>query len=534
MAKGLPKGIILRALAKKNKFLMQKKKEHQEQESNIENVDEMAISDKMLGNLYNERYLVIKYLGSGTFSRVWLVYDVLENKYFAMKMYYPKYSTDAEYEIKYLKQLGNTEHVVRMFDYFQATTNEQTSTCLIVDLMGKSLMTLYDIYDRGVPFDMFKQVTYHALQSLDEIHRHGIIHTDIKLENLMLQQLTGEVKEVIEWFDSLCPNKLYLQLIADNIPEEMSQFPRNKQKMVKRQIKKRAIKALQSGMRQKINEHVNEMCKYKVNLNESTNSVDQIQSNTLPRSSGRNSPLNNNISYDENQYMSDDDMPDIVAFDSTSTQDNLQVGGGVSNENISNETIIHDDQLDLDLNKMIIKIADMGNACSVDNIDDDDIQIRSYRAPEVVMGEMYNEKVDIWSMACLFYELLTHEYLFEVNTEHDDNVDEDRLLLSQMYSTLGKIPYEYCIDTERTYDLFDERGRIKKYKKVDCHSLEDRIKEKRPDLSDTERQYASNLIRRMMDYDVKKRASAHECLSDPIYSSPSNISTNNNTSPIII
>ena len=37
----------------------------------------------------------------------------------------------------------------------------------------------------------------------------------------------------------------------------------------------------------------------------------------------------------------------------------------------------------------------------------------NYMAPEMINGEVYNRKVDIWSLGCILYELLTLEYCFD-------------------------------------------------------------------------------------------------------------------------
>jgi serine/threonine protein kinase len=512
------KGFMRVALAKKQKYFMRKKKIEQEQEDNLSDVDEMEISENMLGKLYDGKYLTLKYLGSGTFSRVWLVYDIPNNQYYAMKMYYPQYQEDGEYEIRYLKKLRDMNNVVKLFDDFTCKVpiesndpnnkyKDNPSVCLIVELMGKSLMKLYDIYEKGTPFDIFKQVAYNSLVSLNDIHMAGLIHTDIKLENLMLHQLTGEVKEVVKWFNDMKPHTLYDSVMQSLVPHNWKEFGKNKQKNLKREIKKKACKKITAQLSNIINNHVNEMGQYKIDLHNTQAHTDDAD---LP---------------DPNEIELDDDIPELVNLEEI-----VQTENEVQEENttetvdnlvnlVENKDIIHDDEIDLNLLNMTVKIGDFGNACPIDNIDDDDIQIRSYRPPEVVMGELYNEKVDVWSMACLFYELLTHEYLFEVDSEHDDNVEQDRLLLSQMYSTLGKIPYDYCIDTERTYELFDEKGRVKKYKKIDYNLLEDRLAKCRPDLSKEQLVYASSLIRNMMKYEVKSRSSARECLNHPIFTS---------------
>lgn len=55
----------------------------------------------------------------------------------------------------------------------------------------------------------------------------------------------------------------------------------------------------------------------------------------------------------------------------------------------------------LDENLISVKIADLGNACWVDQHFTDDIQTRQYRSPEVLLGANWGASTDIWSMGCL-------------------------------------------------------------------------------------------------------------------------------------
>lgn len=54
--------------------------------------------------------------------------------------------------------------------------------------------------------------------------------------------------------------------------------------------------------------------------------------------------------------------------------------------------------------------------CAETLSNDVDIQTRQYRAPEILIGAKWNERVDNWSMACLTFELLTGDYLFDPRT----------------------------------------------------------------------------------------------------------------------
>ena len=43
----------------------------------------------------------------------------------------------------------------------------------------------------------------------------------------------------------------------------------------------------------------------------------------------------------------------------------------------------------------------------------DDVTTRQYRSPEVIVGFPYTTAIDIFSVACLVFELVTGEYLFD-------------------------------------------------------------------------------------------------------------------------
>ena len=69
----------------------------------------------MIGKLLNKKYIVLKYVGRGTFSKVWLVLDIIENKYLSLKIQEPEDLEEMEQEIKSLmykrlQDLGNKMH----------------------------------------------------------------------------------------------------------------------------------------------------------------------------------------------------------------------------------------------------------------------------------------------------------------------------------------------------------------------------------------------------------------------------------------
>ena len=62
-----------------------------------------------------------------------------------------------------------------------------------------------------------------------------------------------------------------------------------------------------------------------------------------------------------------------------------------------------------------VKVIDLGSSCFISDHLSSYVQSRSYRAPEVILGLPYDQKIDIWSFGCILAELLTGSVLFQVS-----------------------------------------------------------------------------------------------------------------------
>lgn len=72
---------------------------------------------------------------------------------------------------------------------------------------------------------------------------------------------------------------------------------------------------------------------------------------------------------------------------------------------------------------LAVRFIDFGNAVHFDNVSgyfiDFEIQSLAYRAPEVVFGCEFDEKIDVWSIGCCLFAIWTGKELFEqVDDEH--------------------------------------------------------------------------------------------------------------------
>merc|ERR1712187_413214 len=151
--------------------------------------------------LYNARYRVLSKLGAGAFSTVWLCADEKSAidrpesvELVAMKVCKSKKSVTEQAldEILLLEQLQKStqpEHVVQMRGHFWHSGPNGRHKCMVFEVMGENLLALVKHYKyNGVPINMCRKLSHHTLVGLEYIHSRGVIHTDIKLENVLVQR----------------------------------------------------------------------------------------------------------------------------------------------------------------------------------------------------------------------------------------------------------------------------------------------------------------------------------------------------------
>lgn len=102
--------------------------------------------------------------------------------------------------------------------------------------------------------------------------------------------------------------------------------------------------------------------------------------------------------------------------------------------------------------KSTVKIIDFGSACKQNDRGFTYIQSRFYRAPEILLELDYCEKIDIWSLGCILFELYMGWPLFMGEDEEDQ--------LCKIVEVLGDIPEAMENKSPRRGELFDKSGRL--------------------------------------------------------------------------
>jgi serine/threonine protein kinase len=150
--------------------------------------------------VFNNKFILIKKLGKGSYCSVWLAYNFNDNYFLALKIYnrcdYDRGKKELSVfdELK-CKKISNIVTYNKCFNFthedYEDYDDKNIFLCAEMDLCGYSLYDIVKLFrdtDMRPPEDYFYQVTKNIIKILNEIHDKGYIHSDIKPENILLKK----------------------------------------------------------------------------------------------------------------------------------------------------------------------------------------------------------------------------------------------------------------------------------------------------------------------------------------------------------
>jgi len=393
--------------------------------------DDEEVQTNFKGKLFNNKYLCLEYLGKGAFCRVLLVYDIMDDDYYALKIYNSRDNEEAYNEINILKKFSSN-NIPKFKDLFSYCDK---SVCVVIELLGNSINILLEEYDDKLPINIIKKIIKNTLYGLNDLHMKNILHADLKSDNILIKNLSSDNKYLLENFKNIKKKEEYEILISNYLPDNYSDMNKNMKKKHKKKAKNKAL----------------------------------------------------------DQYI------DFLNL-------NIKI---INNQNVNKNQ-------DLNPNDLEFKLIDFGNSILLNEYDYEynDIYYRNYRSPEIIIGSCLTTKSDIWCLACIIYELLTGELLFNINKNNTETIKNRKHLL-EMFKKLGPISKELSISSEKFNELFDKKGRILRHKNYEYIGFEDKIKEL--DISNEDKENIIDLLKKMLNYNPIERFDAVKCINHDFF-----------------
>lgn len=149
---------------------------------------------KLIGKVIDNRYEILQVKGIGGMAIVLKAKDLMKNRTVAIKMLNEKYSNDTAAIRRFVNEskaiaLLSNEHIVDIYDVAFTGQNKY----IVMEYIDG--ITLKEYMKRNAPIGIDKAIvfTMQILSALQHAHEKGVVHRDIKPQNIMVQA-NGKLK----------------------------------------------------------------------------------------------------------------------------------------------------------------------------------------------------------------------------------------------------------------------------------------------------------------------------------------------------
>eukprot|EP01026_Neomeris_dumetosa_P021743 TRINITY_DN1893_c0_g1_i2.p1 TRINITY_DN1893_c0_g1~~TRINITY_DN1893_c0_g1_i2.p1 ORF type:complete len:418 (-),score=22.01 TRINITY_DN1893_c0_g1_i2:791-2044(-) len=167
-----------------------------------------------------------------------------------------------------------------------------------------------------------------------------------------------------------------------------------------------------------------------------------------------------------------------------------------------------------------IKLVDFGSIAQQGSFWESYVpQTPMYRSPEALLGYPVSSSMDMWSVGCIVYELVTGEPLFRISSKLK-NESLDQQLLMQIIRLLGYPPKKFATGGFHSKNYFNKNGKLvdpKPYLRHGFSSLKSLFNDKFPHLfkHSLEHEAFIDFVSQCIKWNPQQRITADQALQHP-------------------
>ena len=202
--------------------------ENSDCESNTSDLSDLSVSSdenlaqtnnlELTGEILNN-YNIICELGRGASSIVWLVYNITNDKFYAMKVQDPSEYKAGVSEIQFVQKLPKNPNVFNnIIEHFTEIRNKNKYLCSVWELHCSNLDSLLrkGQFKDGFPINMVNSIMKQLVDALCILHRKfKVFHGDIKTDNIFVKGINDKDMYIIDKYKSMNFFDLYSKAKKD-------------------------------------------------------------------------------------------------------------------------------------------------------------------------------------------------------------------------------------------------------------------------------------------------------------------------------
>jgi serine/threonine-protein kinase SRPK3 len=161
-------------------------------------------------------YNIIYKIGSGSYSIVWLVYNIIDKKFYALKVQNPQEYKEGIQEINFVQRLPKTPKVFNnLIEYFIENKNNNKYLCSVWALHCCNLDNIIrkSKFTNGLPFNLVNKIMNQLIEALKILHlKFKVFHGDIKTDNILIKGINEKNKMIIDKYIKLYNNNNHKEI----------------------------------------------------------------------------------------------------------------------------------------------------------------------------------------------------------------------------------------------------------------------------------------------------------------------------------